>query len=266
MTMQVLSPRLDLPSFLGKIRAARARVLMLDYDGTLAPFQVRPEDAVPYAGVTQLLDELMREGATRVVLVTGRRAQELAALLPLGAMPEIWGAHGWERLLPDGTHWIQQPRPEIKDALNDAEAAARDLVQTGARIERKPASIALHWRGLPPDTAARIQGEALRAWSALKGARTLEMLPFDGGLELRAQGTNKQHAVKAVLSETAEDSAIAYLGDDVTDEDAFFAVKARGIAVLVRPEFRKTGADVWIRPPHELLDFMGHWCVRRDAL
>jgi trehalose 6-phosphate phosphatase len=265
MTMQVLSPRLDLPAFLGKIPAARVRVLMLDYDGTLAPFHVRPEDAVPYSGVTQMLDQLMREGATRVVIVTGRRAQELAALLSLGRMPEIWGAHGWERLLPDGTHWIQQPRPEIKDALSDAETAVRGLVQTGARIEQKPASIALHWRGLPPETAARIQGEARRTWSALKGTSALEMLPFDGGLELRARGTNKQHAVKAVLSETAEDSAIAYLGDDITDEDAFFAVKARGIAVLVRPEFRRTAADVWIRPPGELLEFMGHWRVRRKG-
>ena len=42
---------------------------------------------------------------------------------------------------------------------------------------------------------------------------------FDGGLELRAVGCNKQYAVKGVLSETPQESAIAYLGDDITDED-----------------------------------------------
>ena len=85
------------------------------------------------------------------------------------------------------------------------------------------------------------------------------MLPFDGGVELRTVGCNKQYAVKAVLSETAEASAIAYLGDDITDEDAFRAVKNRGLGVLVRPQFRETAADLWIRPPEELVEFMRHW-------
>jgi trehalose-6-phosphatase len=67
--------------------------------------------------------------------------------------------------------------------------------------------------------------------------------------------------VKTVLSQTGEDSAIAYLGDDMTDEDAFRAVKPRGIAVLVRPQFRPTTADVWLRPPDELVEFMRHWRV-----
>jgi trehalose-phosphatase len=91
----------------------------------------------------------------------------------------------------------------------------------------------------------------------------LELLPFDGGLELRSVGCNKQYAVKAVLSETAEDHAIAYLGDDITDEDAFRAVKPRGLGVLVRPVFRETEADVWLKPPQELVEFMRHWAVKK---
>ena len=62
-----------------------------------------------------------------------------------------------------------------------------------------------------------------------------------------------------MLSQTGENSAVAYLGDDMTDEDAFQAVKARGLAVLVRPQFRPTAADVWLRPPEELVAFMQHW-------
>jgi trehalose 6-phosphate phosphatase len=57
---------------------------------------------------------------------------------------------------------------------------------------------------------------------------------------------------------------VAYLGDDVTDEDAFRAVKGRGLAVLVRAEYRRTAADIWIKPPHELKNFIGRW-RRREA-
>jgi trehalose-phosphatase len=87
------------------------------------------------------------------------------------------------------------------------------------------------------------------------------MLPFEGGIELRASGHTKANAVHAVLAETNEDCAVAYLGDDVTDEDAFRAVKPRGLAVLVRPELRKTAADVWLKPPHELASFLQMWAI-----
>lgn len=257
--MQVLSPRIDLTAFYARLAAARSRVLMLDYDGTLAPFRIRPEQAVPYPGIAELLRALIDEGATRVVIVSGRRATEIAALLPPGVPPEIWGAHGWERITPSGETRVQEPDAAVRAALVEAEARAADLKREGARLEHKPASIAVHWRGLPVLNVARLRERLSSAWGTLAGEGVLELLPFDGGLELRARGTNKQHAVKVVLSETAPETPLAYLGDDITDEDAFQAVKAQGLAVLVRPEFRETAADVWIRPPRELLEFVGRW-------
>ena len=261
--MQSLSSRVDLNAYLERIPAARERVLMLDYDGTLAPFQVRPEKAVPYAGVVEALDEIMQSGDTRVVIVSGRRAADLARLLPLRIQAEIWGGHGWERLSPGGELRMDEPLGTTRQALHRAADLVSDLVRIGGRIERKPASIALHWRGLPALAVARIQDQALRLWSPLAQKGDLELLPFDGGVEVRAQGRSKRDAVQAILSETGEDSAVAYLGDDVTDEDAFAAVKERGIAVLVRPQLRETVADVWIRPPSELLEFIRHWRADR---
>jgi trehalose-6-phosphatase len=52
---------------------------------------------------------------------------------------------------------------------------------------------------------------------------------------------------------------IAYLGDDLTDEDAFKALKGKGLSVLVRDTQRDTLADCWLTPPDELLDFLHHW-------
>jgi trehalose-6-phosphatase len=93
----------------------------------------------------------------------------------------------------------------------------------------------------------------------------LALLAFDGGLELRAPGKNKGDAVNAILAETGPGVPAAYLGDDQTDEDAFRAIKGKGLAILVRPELRPTLADVWLRPPDELGRFLRDWLLACGA-
>jgi len=261
--MQVLTPSLNYGNFIASIAAAPARLLLLDYDGTLAPFRVDPGEAHPYPEVVPVLKDVMSAGGTRVVIVSGRPAVELPPLLALDPRPEIWGSHGWERLQPDGTTQLEQPSDEERRALDDAARAAGASIESGARMERKLASIAIHWRGLDDDVARACRDAIGRAWSPYLSSGTLALLEFDGGVELRAPGCNKQHAVKAVLATTPADAAIAYLGDDMTDEDAFSAIKARGVSVLVRAEFRPTAADVWLRPPEDLVAFLEHWRVSR---
>lgn len=257
--MRVLNPAVDLDAFFHQLAAARARVLLLDYDGTLAPFEVRPERAFPYPGVGDELERIMNGGRTRVVIVSGRRLDDLTPLLPWRRRPELWGTHGWERLLPDGRRFATEPDQGTRDRLAAAEEQARALAREGARVETKPASVAVHWRGLPVLAVAKVREGVRRAWEPLAGVGGVELLDFDAGLELRAFGCNKRHAVQTVLSETEAHAPVAYLGDDVTDEDAFAAVKPRGLAVLVRPQLRETRADVWIRPPRELIAFLRRW-------
>ena len=257
--MKILTPTFDLAGFYAELATAGERVLMLDYDGTLAPFKIRPDQAVPYPGITDLLDALMAQGDTRVVIVSGRRASEVAALLSLRQPPEIWGAHGWERMSDDGSVIVQDTPDAIRQALESAEAGAEAFRRVGARLERKPASVALHWRGLPAIKIARLRTQVQEAWAPFAGEGLLELMGFDGGFELRAHGTNKEHAVKTVLSESGADCIAAYLGDDLTDEDAFRALKGRGLAVLVRAEPRETLADLQLRPPRELIAFLQRW-------
>ncbi len=85
-------------SFLREVANSRRAVLGLDYDGTLAPFRNRPQDAFPYARMRTQLQQIMAGGRTRVVLVSGRPAADVRDMLALRPSPEIWGAHGWERL------------------------------------------------------------------------------------------------------------------------------------------------------------------------
>jgi len=72
-------------------------------------------------------------------------------------------------------------------------------------------------------------------------------------------GRDKGDAIRAILTETKPDAAVAYLGDDQTDEDAFRALKGRGLTALVRPQSRPTAADIWLQPPQELIEFFDDW-------
>jgi trehalose-phosphatase len=262
--MLALNPELDLDRFFRDLGRAPERVLLLDYDGTLAPFHKRPEHAVPYPRVAEILGEAIGRCATRIVIVSGRRLADLRG--PLARIPhdEVWASHGWERFTALGEHVGYEPRSEAKRQLQRAEAPARQLAMHGARVERKVASVAVHWRGIDAPAAELVRERLAVAWQGL-GDDELVLLEFDGGMELRARGRDKGDVVRDILATCSPGAVCAYLGDDHTDEDAFAAIKGRGLGVLVRPELRDTCADLWIKPPLELNAFLERWCASGAA-
>ncbi len=257
--MHSLRPALDLEGFFGRLRAAPQCVLMLDYDGTLAPFRTDPARAAPYPGIPAVLDDIMQSNRTRLVIVSGRWIKTLLPLLGLKSRPEIWGSYGWERSLPDGGYSSAPVAAPAFAALASAEQWMSDLEQLGARCERKPASLALHWRGLANERIAEIRARILERWMSLAATRELGWHDFDGGIEFRVHGWNKGEAVKAIVAESGPGAVCAYLGDDVEDELAFKALPDTGLSVLVRGQFRPTAADLWLRPPDELHEFLARW-------
>jgi trehalose-phosphatase len=76
---------------------------------------------------------------------------------------------------------------------------------------------------------------------------------------MRARGRDKGDAVREVLAGRPEGAACAYLGDDLTDEDAFAALDGRGLGVLVSHVPRGTRAHAWVRPPVGVLTFLHRW-------
>lgn len=257
--MRVLRSGLDLDTFFVSVARHPGRpLLLLDYDGTLAPFRKERDRAVPYPGVVEALTALQRIGRTRLVLVTGRSLHDLPRLLPLEPLPEIWGSHGWERRLPDGEYSIAELGAEARSGLDAAYAAAREAGASD-HCEKKPAGLALHWRGVDPKTVELYKGGTVGRWTKIAEECGLDLNPFEGGVEIRAPGRDKGFAVRTLLAEMGEATPTAYLGDDVTDEDGFAAIGSAGIGVLVRPRYRATRADAWLRPPEELLDFLERW-------
>jgi trehalose-phosphatase len=243
--------------FFNRLAHAKESLLLLDYDGTLAPFQPDRDRAYPYPGVVPLLEEILRQGRSRVVIVTGRPVADIRALLPQLKI-EIYGSHGLECLSPDDSYRRAAIAPEIAASLSSAESCfvAAGL---GDQMETKPGGIAIHWRGVSAEAAKEIQLRALQGMAHFAKPPELLQLEFDGGVELRVARPNKGDAVRSILHDSSANIPIAFLGDDITDEDAFQVVNPLGLSVLVRPEYRDTHACLWLRPPHELLAFLQRW-------
>lgn len=256
--MHILNPEFKLDDFFVRARDARSRVLMLDYDGTLAPFRIKPGEALPYAGVLPLLDMIQDAGHTRLVVVSGRWIQDLVPLLSLKRMPEIWGSHGWERMGEQGDYVAAPISDKAREALAMTDKWAHQVEKIGARRERKPACVAFHWRGLSNKKISQIRILINENWKDFDHV-PLSWHDFDGGIELRTTGWDKGRVVRTLIDETGSDAVFAYLGDDLTDESAFKAMTDRGVAVLVRSELRTTMADLWLKPPDELKEFLALW-------
>ncbi len=243
--------------FFAGFTSARRPLLLLDYDGTLAPFHVDRFQAIPWPGIRDLLNRIQDRNKTRMVVITGRPAHEIAPLLALNAPLEVWGLHGFERLYPDGRRERERLPEAVVEKLEELRARLqRDSF--GGLFESKPNAAVMHWRGVPSAEAARIQQQTRALFEPAAQIHGFQLQPFESGVELRA-GRDKGAAAAALLAECADCSPIAFLGDDLTDEAAFRALKGRGLGILVRPEQRETAADVWLRPPEEVKLFLENW-------
>jgi trehalose-phosphatase len=247
-----------------RLRAAPRSVLMLDYDGTLAPFHVDRFAATPYPGVEERLVILSTIPQVRLVLVSGRSAGELHDLLRPDIRAEIWGSHGREQLRSDGTYELFALNPVQQDALDQVglEMSALGFSET---LEVKPTSLAIHWRTFEPAMQERIRTVVQSIFARIDQPDGLHLLPFDGGLEVRSTDRTKGTAVTEILSQEPGEVAVAYLGDDLTDEDAFVAVGNKGYSILVRSEVRPSFARYWLRPPQELLEFLDAWIANSQS-
>jgi trehalose-phosphatase len=266
---EVLRPetQLQIEPFLKAVARASQSLLMLDYDGTLAPFRRERDQAFPYPGVAAILQEIVRDGNTRVVIISGRDTSQTIPLLDIQPCPEVWGVHGLQRRKPDGSVETAPLEKRVLDALSDADRWL-GYQQMRHTAEFKTGSIAVHWRGLSDGEAEEVRGRVLLGWKPIAEHARLDLSEFDGGVEIRAPEADKGDVVRILLGEMTPNTPAAYLGDDTTDERAFRAIRDRGLSVLVRPRWRQTAARLWLRPPEELLDFLNLWlaaCRRRGA-
>lgn len=225
-------------------------LLFLDYDGTLAPIVDDPAAAHPHPDVPALLAELA--GAHPVVVVTGRDLAALGRLL-VGAGGEpvdvrAVGLHGAEHGGPGRVDRRQLDRHQAD--LDRLRAAVPEV--DGVWVEDKGAAFAVHYRRAADPEAARA---ALDAWTSGVPDR-LEPIWGKTVVELRPRDISKGTAVAAIAAEHPDRTPV-YLGDDVTDEDAFRALQAlRQPSVTVKVGEGETAAGHRLPDVEAVVDYL----------
>lgn len=239
------------------LRIGRPAVLMLDYDGTLAPFHRDPMQAFPYPWVDGLLRQLEQLG-TRVVLVTGRSIASLLHVYPQDF--EVWASHGAEHRDRSGV--VERlPLPEIAaEALHALEQRLLQplVMQYRAELEHKPYGLGLHLRGLEPDTQ-RLIADVIQREGQPAPDSPVQLLPFHEGWEYRWRGVHKGRAVEHVLQQSSAETVVSYVGDDTTDEDAFAALGTRGLSIRIAIQPRPTLAELQLTNALELESWLRDW-------
>jgi trehalose 6-phosphate phosphatase len=200
-----------------------ASAILCDVDGTLAPIAARPEESAVPEDTREALSRLAERFAL-VACISGRRAADARRLVGIPGLVYV-GNHGFEVLHPG------ESQPRLDPAAATRAAATRSFVEglnaarldvAGIRVEDKGPIQALHWRGAPSQAAAKLQADEVAALARARG-----LVPRWGRkvLELRpVAGIDKGAAVTRLLREGELDAAL-YGGDDVTDLDAFRALR-----------------------------------------
>ncbi len=211
-----------LDAALASAAARRPLLVASDYDGVLAGLVDVPSEALPEPGVAEVLGRLAGAPGVTVALVSGRGVADLQATSGFVG-PYRWvGSHGAEF---DGplTGELADRRDALVERLSPLVAGT-----PGARLEVKPASVAVHVR----QVADRAAAAALLADARSQADSSLTLKPGKDVLELAVTDADKGSALRRLAGELGT-VATLYLGDDLTDEDAFRALGADDVTVKI---------------------------------
>lgn len=249
-----------LTEWAGLVEAIHGRTpaIFLDYDGTLTPIVDRPELAILSDPMRDALRRLASAWPTTVV--SGRGRTDVEALV---GIPEInyAGSHGFDIAGPEagGALRLQvadETVPAIADAAREIRERVRDI--PGAIIEDKTYAVAVHYRLVAAARVSEVEravDEALARRSGLRktaGKKVFELRP--------AIEWDKGRAVLWLLDAlglAGPDVVPLYVGDDVTDEDAFRALEGRGVGIVVTELPRETAASWSLQDVREVRELLG---------
>ncbi len=234
----------------------RRPVFFFDYDGTLTPIVSQPEDAILADDMRDVLRELSR--LCTVAVVSGRDRADVEPLVDLEELIYA-GSHGFDIKGPAGLRLEHEGGREALPDLENAERELRELIEPvpGARVERKRFAIANHYRNVATKDVPRVE-QAVR--DVLGRYERLRLSSGKKVFELRPDiAWDKGKAVLWLLEALGLAGPTVlpfYLGDDVTDEDAFHALAGHGIGILVGSPSYRTSAEYGLQDTTEVQRFL----------
>src|SRR5215471_18789674 len=235
-------------------RSGNRLTVFLDYDGTLTPIVNHPEDA----WLSESMRQTLRSLAARVpvAILSGRDLDDVRGRVHVDGIVYA-GSHGFDIAGAGGLR--RELGAAYLPVLDAAEAELREALDEipGAQLERKHFSVAAHYRNVNENDASAValavDGVAAthRELRWRDGKKVYELLPrieWDKGKAvmwlLEALGLEREN-VRPI-----------YIGDDNTDEDAFRALKKRGVGILVSEQSESTAARYSLRDPAEVERFL----------
>jgi len=241
---------------------ARARSVLLDYDGTLREFEIHPDLAQPTPEIRALLRSLAELPETEVHIISGRRRRNLEQWL--GRLPvHLCAEHGylarapggeWRTLLDLDLSWLRPIERLLRRVAADV---------PGAHVERKSCSVAWHYRQAEPEYGSWRARELLNDLHQHLAGAPAEVLVGHQVVEVRALGVDKGVYVRSLFPDGKESTHFVLgLGDDRTDHDLLGALPRGSIAGHVGGLLPRSGTpngrreDIHIVGPGEVRAFL----------
>jgi len=234
----------------------RKVVMIFDYDGTLSEIRKSPEEAVMQPDTQALLYNFTKMCGYKIIILSGRARNNVKKMVGLNGITYI-GNHGFDALGDIRVPALSRAYMKLLSAiLRDLKKNLKHI--NGIRIEAKKYSVSFHYRNVArgsenkaADAFRNITGPYVKAKkiNILKGKKVLEVMP--------PIKWGKGETVKQIVKSNrgAENPAFMYFGDDVTDENAFQALKGKGFSFFVGNSAR-TKADYFLRSPKEVNKFL----------
>lgn len=210
---------------------ASSRGIYLDYDGTLSPFALHPEDAAPSREVRSLLQSLANDARTDVTIISGRKREILGKWL--GDLPI--------RLVAEHGIWIREQGKEwgmVKPMDNSWKTAILPILELyadrlpGSFVEEKEFSVVWHYRGADPEHSESLAGELMDTLMGFIANIDAQVMRGNKIIEVRPIGITKG-TIGEQLMRRAGSAFVLFIGDDWTDEDLFKVLPETAFSVKV---------------------------------
>ena len=236
--------------------------LLLDYDGTLTPLVSDPATAYLSPAMQQILTALMHHPRYQVAMVSGRALADLQGRAA-GLALYMAGNHGLQIVGPE----IEYCHPEAVQLQPQLRTLAQELQQEletipGAWVEDKGLTLTVHMRAVPTAYVPLVQRRVLHLLRSAREAGTLTLRTGKAVLEVRpAIKWDKGAALRWIvdhmcLSQSASGIFPVYIGDDETDEDAFHALGAAGLGILVGCDRLYSTAHYYVESVEQARQFL----------